>query len=161
MHVEVDGQACFVGIPASDCAPTVFVFSREFTSRVILYDTIKRGPSLITRTAKVRRKDTVFKLPTPHDAPLGENYDHTTRLESITVRPVKAPPFYFRLRLYHRYAAATAAAAAAAASAVCLVSTKSWTDVIFTLSPEDLSVKIKIDSLANEMPPGPSPYSFA
>ena len=159
MRVDVDVQACFVNIPASECAPTVFVFSRELTSRVILYNTIKRGPGLMIHTAKVRRKDTVFKLPTPHDAPLGENYNHTTRLESITVRPVKAPPFYFRLRLYHCCAAA--AAAAAAASAVCLVSTKSWTDVIFTLSPEDLSVKIKIDSLANEMPPGPSPYSFA
>jgi hypothetical protein len=53
-----------------------------------------------------------------------------------------------------------AVAAAPAASAVCLVSTNSWTEVIFTLSPEDLSVKMKIDSLADEASPWPSLYSF-
>jgi hypothetical protein len=119
--------------------------SRDFTSQ--------------SPPAKVLQKDTVqvSKLPTRDTLyrQVGRKSYHTASLGSIMFRQGDDRSIY---RLYHRYAAA--AAAAAAASAVCFVSTKSWTDVIFTLSPEDLSVKMKIDSLANEAPPGPSPCIF-
>src|SRR6266478_4626282 len=75
-------------------------------------------------------------------------------------RTYYAPPWQRSSHLHRKSHHCCAAAVAAAESAVCLVSTKSWTEVIFTLSPEDLSVKMKIDSLTNDAPPGASPCSF-
>lgn len=75
-----------------------------------------------------------------------------------TRSPIIAPDLLRRIpiisvRVNHR-------CLAAAASAACLVSTKSWMVAILTPSSDELNVKMKMDSLANEAPPGASPSSF-
>jgi hypothetical protein len=105
-------------------------------------------------SAEFARCHPIFFYKMAHDKVFG------THCNITSARIHYVPSLLRSFRLYrvscHRSAVA-AAAAAAAASAVCLVSTKSWTEVIFTLFPEDLSVKMNIDSLENDAPPGPSP----